>query len=144
MGSRQPRQYYCRCGTHLAKDNTERQCARCQRASRDKLITPPEVPAEFWDTEQFKEAFATQRIGRVFRIYGTTRITMRCMGQMASRKPCSASGWACGNPRSAGLRPGGRLAQQGPYPQPCPAAAAACPASAGTRVPERAKECVQG
>ncbi|MGH3802168.1 MAG: helix-turn-helix domain-containing protein [Pseudonocardiaceae bacterium] len=71
MGSRRARQYYCRCGTHLAKDNTERQCARCQRASRDKLITPPEVPAEFWETEQFREAFAAQHIGRVFRAYRT-------------------------------------------------------------------------
>ena len=71
MGSRKPRQYYCRCGTHLAKDNTERQCARCQRDTRDKFIIPPEVPAEFWETEQFKEAFAAQHIGRVFRAYRT-------------------------------------------------------------------------
>ncbi len=71
MGSRQPRQYYCRCGTRLAKDNTERQCARCQRASRDKLIVPPEVPAEFWKTEQFRDAFAARHIGRVFRAYRT-------------------------------------------------------------------------
>ena len=41
MASRLRRQFYCRCGTHLAKDNAERQCARCQRASRDKLIAPP-------------------------------------------------------------------------------------------------------
>ncbi len=73
MGSRHPRQYYCRCGTHLAKDNTERQCARCQRESRDKFITPPEVPAEFWETEQFEEAFAAQHIGRVLRAYRTHR-----------------------------------------------------------------------
>ena len=71
MGSRKPRQHYCRCGTHLAKDNTERQCARCQRDSRDKLIVPPEVPAEFWETEQFREAFAAQHIGRVLRAYRT-------------------------------------------------------------------------
>jgi hypothetical protein len=71
MGSRKPRQHYCRCGTHLAKDNTERQCARCQRASRDKLIVPPEVPAEFWQTDQFREAFAAQHIGWVFRAYRT-------------------------------------------------------------------------
>jgi hypothetical protein len=71
MGSRGARQYYCRCGTHLAKDNTERQCARCQRDSRDKLIVPPEVPAEFWETEQFREAFAAQHIGRVLRAYRT-------------------------------------------------------------------------
>jgi hypothetical protein len=71
VASRPPRHHYCRCGTHLAKDNTERQCARCQRVSRDKLITPPEVPAEFWQTEQFREAFAAQHIGRVSRAYRT-------------------------------------------------------------------------
>lgn len=69
MGSRPERQRYCRCGTHLAADNTERQCARCQRASRDKLIAPPEVPAEFWQTEQFCEAFAAQHTGQVARAY---------------------------------------------------------------------------
>ncbi len=71
MGSRPGRQRYCRCGTHLAADNDERQCARCQRASRDKLIAPPEVPVEFWDTEQLCEAFAAQHIGRVGRAYRT-------------------------------------------------------------------------
>jgi hypothetical protein len=71
MGSRHPRQYYCRCGTHLAKDNTERQCARCRLASRDKFVTPPDVPANFWGTQQFEEAFAAQHIGRVFRAYRT-------------------------------------------------------------------------
>ncbi len=71
MASRPRRQYYCRCGTLLAKDNTERQCARCQRASRDKLITPPEVSAEFWQTDQFRDAFAAQHMGRVARAYRT-------------------------------------------------------------------------
>ncbi|MGH3885016.1 MAG: hypothetical protein ACRDSZ_00335 [Pseudonocardiaceae bacterium] len=70
MGT-QRAQYYCRCGTRLAKDNTERQCARCQRDSRDKLITPPEVPDEFWETEQFEEAFAAQHMGWVSRVYRT-------------------------------------------------------------------------
>lgn len=71
MGTKQPRRYYCRCGTRLAKDNTERQCARCQRASRDKLIAPPEVPDEFWQTDQFREAFAAQHMGWVSRAYRT-------------------------------------------------------------------------
>jgi len=69
MASRQARQYYCRCGTRLAKDNTGSQCARCERASRDKLIAPPQVPAEFWQTEQFQGAFAAQHIGRIARAY---------------------------------------------------------------------------
>ncbi|MGH4013663.1 MAG: helix-turn-helix domain-containing protein [Pseudonocardiaceae bacterium] len=73
MGSTRPRRYYCGCGTHLAKDNSGRQCARCQRESRDKLITPPEVSPEFWQTEQFREAFAAQHKGRVSRAYRTHR-----------------------------------------------------------------------
>jgi tetratricopeptide (TPR) repeat protein len=71
VGSRPARHRYCRCGTHLATDNTERQCARCQRASRDKLIAPPQVPAHFWQTEQLREAFSAQHIGRVARAYRT-------------------------------------------------------------------------
>ncbi|MGH3886628.1 MAG: hypothetical protein ACRDSZ_08660 [Pseudonocardiaceae bacterium] len=71
MGSRPARHRYCRCGTHLAADNSGRQCARCQCASRDKLIAPPQVPPEFWQTEQFRDAFAAQHIGRVARAYRT-------------------------------------------------------------------------
>jgi hypothetical protein len=71
VASRSARHRYCRCGTHLAADNAGSQCARCERASRDKLIAPPQVPAEFWQTEQFRQAFAAQRIGRVARAYRT-------------------------------------------------------------------------
>ncbi|MEJ7743114.1 MAG: hypothetical protein WKF73_11495 [Nocardioidaceae bacterium] len=49
----------------------ERQCARCTRASRDKLIAPLEVPPEFWQTDQFRDAFAAQHMGRVARAYRT-------------------------------------------------------------------------
>jgi hypothetical protein len=108
MGSRRARQYYCRCGTHLAKDNTERQCARCQRASRDKLITPPEVPAEFWQTEQFREAFAAQHIGRVFRayrthphhyaVYGPDGISQTLLGQWLGRRQPQVSKIETGPP----------------------------------------------
>ncbi|MCA1606088.1 MAG: DNA-binding protein [Acidobacteria bacterium] len=98
MRSKRPRQHYCRCGTHLAKDNTERQCARCQRDSRDKLITPPEVPPEFWQTEQFREAFAAQHIGWVSRayrthsyhhaVYGPSGISQTLLGQwLGLRQP---------------------------------------------------------
>ncbi|MGH3830919.1 MAG: hypothetical protein ACRDRS_10805 [Pseudonocardiaceae bacterium] len=71
MGSRPARHRYCRCGTHLAADNNELQCARCQQTSRDKLIAPPRVPAEFWRHEQLREAFAAQHLGRVARAYRT-------------------------------------------------------------------------
>ncbi|MGH3803366.1 MAG: hypothetical protein ACRDTD_25200, partial [Pseudonocardiaceae bacterium] len=71
VGSRPARHRYCRCGTHLAADNPGRQCARCQHASRDKFIAPPPVPPEFWQTEQLRDAFAAQHIGRVSRAYRT-------------------------------------------------------------------------
>jgi len=71
MTSKQPWQYYCHCGTRLAKDNSGHQCASCERLSRDKLIAPPEVPPEFWQTEQFREAFAAQHMGWVARAYRT-------------------------------------------------------------------------
>jgi hypothetical protein len=71
MASGGVRQRYFRCGKPLVADNTGRQCARCQRASRDKLIVPPEVLAEFWLNEQLREAFAAQYMGRVARAYRT-------------------------------------------------------------------------
>jgi hypothetical protein len=71
MTSKQPWQNYCHCGTYLAKDNRGHQCARCQRLSRDKLIAPPEVPPDFWQTEQFEEAFAAQHMGWIARAYRT-------------------------------------------------------------------------
>jgi len=102
------RQYYCRCGTHLAKDNTERQCARCQRASRDKLIAPPEVPAEFWETEQFREAFAAQHMGRVARayrthpyhyaVYGLSGISQTLLGQWLALRQPQVSRFETGGP----------------------------------------------
>ncbi len=69
MGSRPGGQRYCRCGTRLALDNPGLQCAQCERASRGKFIAPPEVPAEFWLTEQFRNAFERQHIGEIARAY---------------------------------------------------------------------------
>lgn len=98
MGSRPARHRYCRCGTHLAADNIGRQCARCERASRDKLIAPPELPDAFWQTEQLRQAFAAQHIGwvaRVYRmhpyhhaVYGVGGISQTLLGQWLSlRQP---------------------------------------------------------
>lgn len=95
---RSARNRYCRCGTHLAADNKERQCARCQRAARDKLVAPPLVPPEFWQTEQFRDAFAAQHIGRVAHayrlhpyhhtVYGPTCISQTLLGQwLGLRQP---------------------------------------------------------
>lgn len=98
MAPRSTRRRYCRCGTYLAADNTAGQCARCERASRDKLLCPPEVPAEFWRTEQMQQALAAQHIGRVARayrthpyhhvVYGPGGISQTLLGQwMGLRQP---------------------------------------------------------
>ena len=91
MASRPARQRYCRCGAHLAADNTELQCAGCQRTSRDKFVAPPQVPDDFWQTEPLREAFAAQHIGRVARayrlhpyhhaVYGYSGISQGLLGQ---------------------------------------------------------------
>ncbi|MCA1673484.1 MAG: hypothetical protein LC799_15230, partial [Actinobacteria bacterium] len=91
MGSPPPGRRYCRCGTRLATDNPGHQCASCQRASRDKLLAPPPVPAGFWQTDQLRDAFAQQHMGRVARAYrlhphhrptyGLDGIPQRLLGQ---------------------------------------------------------------
>lgn len=108
MASRRVRQRYCRCGAPLAADNTGRQCARCQRDSRGKLIAPPEVPAEFWLNEQLREAFAAQHMGRVVRayrthpyhyaIYGPSGISQTLLGQWLSLRQPQVSRFETGPP----------------------------------------------
>jgi hypothetical protein len=108
MKSKQPRRYYCRCGTRLARDNTEYQCARCQHLSRDKLIAPPEVPPEFWHTEQFEEAFAAQHMGWVSRayrahpyhyaVYGPGGISQTLLGQWVGLRQPHLSRFETGPP----------------------------------------------
>lgn len=98
MTSRPREHRYCRCGTLLARDNPGRQCARCERDCRDKLIAPPEVPADFWRTDPFREAFAARHMGRISRLYrlhphhqasyGLDGISQTLLGQwMGLRQP---------------------------------------------------------
>ena len=91
MGTRRLRRYYCRCGTRLAQDNPGRQCARCAQASRGRLLAPPEVPAQFWQSEQLQEGFAARHMGQISRayrthphhhaVYGPLGISQRLLGQ---------------------------------------------------------------
>ncbi|WFE25736.1 DNA-binding protein [Solwaraspora sp. WMMD791] len=60
---------YCRCGTRLARDNKSERCAPCQAKAREFAIQPPESPDDFWDTDQFRDAFRAQHIGHVSRAY---------------------------------------------------------------------------
>lgn len=91
MGLSPTGERYCRCGSRLAADNSQGQCARCQRASRDRLIAPPVVPAEFWYLAQLHDAFAAQHVGHVGRayrmhpyhqaVYGRAGISQGLLGQ---------------------------------------------------------------
>src|SRR5580658_3426899 len=59
-----------RCGGLLAGDNQESLCRPCQRVARADELSPPEVPPEFWDNEELREALLRERhIGHAVRIY---------------------------------------------------------------------------
>ncbi|WP_091107562.1 helix-turn-helix domain-containing protein [Micromonospora citrea] len=58
-----------RCGARLARDNDSGRCAPCQAAERDRLSTPPVVPASFWEHEPVRRALAERHLGRVVRAY---------------------------------------------------------------------------
>lgn len=59
-----------RCQAWLAADNTADTCRPCARALRNGLASPPEVPRQFWDDEELRNALIVDRhIGRVIRRY---------------------------------------------------------------------------
>ncbi|MEU2612147.1 XRE family transcriptional regulator [Micromonospora sp. NPDC007271] len=58
-----------RCGGRLARDNDSGRCAPCQAAERDRLSSPPTVPASFWEHEPVRQALAERHLGRVIRTY---------------------------------------------------------------------------
>ncbi|MGH3978300.1 MAG: helix-turn-helix domain-containing protein [Pseudonocardiaceae bacterium] len=60
---------YCHCGTRLARDNHDTRCAPCLRKALEHSLRPPQVPPEFWDTDQMRDAFTSRNIGRVVRAY---------------------------------------------------------------------------
>lgn len=58
------------CGTPLAADNNARLCGPCSRDQRDQLRTPPaQLRADFFDTDEFRAAFESEDIGRIFKAY---------------------------------------------------------------------------
>jgi transcriptional regulator with XRE-family HTH domain len=55
-----------RCDARLARYNPGLRCAPCSSRS---LRQPPEVPPEFWDAPQMRDALATHHMGRVVYVY---------------------------------------------------------------------------
>jgi hypothetical protein len=68
MGSAPDR--YCRsCRGRLARDNTSAECAACQKKRRDLLLGAPQVPDDFWTTDEMRDALASWHMGRVVAAY---------------------------------------------------------------------------
>ncbi|MFD8493769.1 transcriptional regulator [Amycolatopsis sp. NPDC059657] len=53
----------------MAEDNDGRLCGSCSRSKRALLVGAPDVPPEFWETDQFKDAFKARHMGRVVSTY---------------------------------------------------------------------------
>ncbi len=65
-----PRDQHCaRCDARLARDNPDLRCAACQRADRDELLSPPAVPAEFWQHPIMRDALGNRHMGHVVRAF---------------------------------------------------------------------------
>jgi hypothetical protein len=62
-----PVRRYCCCGTLLARDNPVGLCSACQRLRRRDR--PPEVSAQFWQTEAMAAALDSGDLGQVLRAY---------------------------------------------------------------------------
>lgn len=70
MDSSASPRYCSRCGARLASDNKEAACRPCRRAVRTAGLDPPEVPSEFWDNDQLRDALVAERhIGHAVRSY---------------------------------------------------------------------------
>ena len=68
-GGKTERRRCATCGTVLAFDNSARMCGRCTREQRDQLDAPISYDEEFFETEDFRAAFESRNMGRVFKVY---------------------------------------------------------------------------
>lgn len=64
-----PLRYCARCGARLSSYNTEVLCSPCHNNARSEQHRPPDVPPEFWLTDQMRDACATWHMGRVVHAY---------------------------------------------------------------------------
>jgi tetratricopeptide (TPR) repeat protein len=74
------------CSAPLAADNTARLCSRCYRDQRDQLRTPPVLRDEFWTTDDFRAAFETRHIGRVFKAYRNHSRHLKLFGKALNQE----------------------------------------------------------
>lgn len=74
------------CGATLAADNTAHLCSRCHRDRRDQLGAPPVQPPGFFDTDEFRAAFASQHIGKVLRAYRNHSRHLHMLGRALNQE----------------------------------------------------------
>lgn len=74
------------CGTVLAADNTQSLCGRCHRDHHGLLDAPPQPGTEFFETDQFRAAFASEHIGKVFKAYRNHPRWLRLFGKALSQE----------------------------------------------------------
>lgn len=61
---------YCmRCGSRLARESRASICAPCRQANGIGSDHAPEFGADFWNTDQMRDAFAARDMGAVLRAY---------------------------------------------------------------------------
>ncbi|TCO53505.1 helix-turn-helix transcriptional regulator [Actinocrispum wychmicini] len=74
------------CGTVLAADNTAHVCGKCHREQRDQLGKPPQLKDDFFETDDFRAAFASQHIGKVFKAYRMHPHHLRMYGKALNQE----------------------------------------------------------
>lgn len=50
--------HYCHCGARLGRDHSGSLCSACEKRLVALRVEAPDVPADFWETEQLRDAFA--------------------------------------------------------------------------------------
>ncbi|MQA10221.1 MAG: hypothetical protein GEU98_17040 [Pseudonocardiaceae bacterium] len=71
----------------LAADNTAHLCSRCHREQRDQLRTPPvQLRNEFFETDEFRAAFESQHIGKVFKAYRNYPLHLQLFGKALNQE----------------------------------------------------------
>ena len=61
---------YCmRCGSRLSRDSRASMCAPCRQLSGIGSYYAPDLSADFWYTDQMRDAFASRDMGTVVRAF---------------------------------------------------------------------------
>jgi tetratricopeptide (TPR) repeat protein len=76
-----------KCRAPLALDNTATLCGRCRRETRDDVLSPPRhLNDGFFETEDFRAAFASQDIGKVIKVYRNHPAHIKLYGRAISQE----------------------------------------------------------